>query len=54
MPDKLYAFQDKMTRFIDEGRAVDVISLDFLRLSKLLPLYPGWDVMVWAGTQLLE
>lgn len=54
MPDKLYAFQDKMTRFVDEEKAVDVISLDFLRLSKLLSLYPGWDVMVWAGTQLLE
>lgn len=49
MPDKLFAFQYKMIRFADEGRAVDVISLDFSKAFTSIYddiLYPSWDAMV--------
>ena len=39
MPDRLFAFQDKMTRFVDEGRAVDAISLDFSKAFNTISVY---------------
>jgi len=59
----LFAFCDKMTGFVNEGRALDLIrfsynvvgAIHFSKVSLLSPIiliHLSWDLAVWMGGQL--
>ena len=53
---KLISFYDQVTCVVDEGKAIDIVHLDFSKAFESPTVFPwrSWQPMAWTGTLFAE